>query len=290
MTRILSLDDSPEILKILHLFLELAGYEHLRTVESEAALSILRTEAIDLFTQDCIRPDVHGIELYKRLKADEQLRRIPVLFISAGQRPEFAAECRSVYGDDYLTKPFQLETVLSTVAALLQRRGKHIPTEKERAERYAQIRAGLATVAGQYVLKLLSISEPSLTTAGGIILFLIAIKMVFPTAERTHEPALGGEPFIVPLAIPYVAGPSALSAVLFIMSRDAARWPEWLLAILVAWFLSGAILMAAQNLSNYLGERGLIAIERLMGMILITIAVQMTMTGMSQFLALGVPK
>ena len=144
--------------------------------------------------------------------------------------------------------------------------------------------------AGQFVLTLLQISEPSLTIAGGIILFLIAIKMIFPTAERTYERSLGGEPFIVPLAIPYVAGPSALSAVLFIMSRDAARWPEWLLAILVAWLLSGVILMAAQNLSNYLGERGLIAIERLMGMILITIAVQMTMTGMSQFLALGVPK
>jgi len=144
--------------------------------------------------------------------------------------------------------------------------------------------------AGQFVLALLQISEPSLTIAGGIILFLIAIKMIFPTAQETHERSFGGEPFIVPLAIPYVAGPSALSAVLFIMSRDAARWPEWLLAIIVAWFLSGAILMAAHNLSNYLGERGLIAIERLMGMILITIAVQMTMTGMSRFLALGMPK
>jgi multiple antibiotic resistance protein len=144
--------------------------------------------------------------------------------------------------------------------------------------------------AGQFVLQLLQISEPSLTIAGGIILFLIAIKMVFPTAERTYERSLGGEPFIVPLAIPYVAGPSALSAVLFIMSRDAARWPEWLIAIIVAWLLSGAILMTAHDLSKHLGERGLIAIERLMGMILITIAVQMTMTGMSHFLALGVPK
>ena len=144
--------------------------------------------------------------------------------------------------------------------------------------------------AGQFVLQLLQISEPSLTIAGGIILFLIAIRMVFPSAERLHERSLGGEPFIVPLAIPYVAGPSALSAVLLIMSRDAARWLEWFLAIIVAWLLSGAILMTATNLSRYLGERGLIAIERLMGMILITIAVQMTMTGMSQFLALGVPR
>jgi multiple antibiotic resistance protein len=100
----------------------------------------------------------------------------------------------------------------------------------------------LLLFAGQFVLELLSISEPSLTIAGGIILFLIAIKMIFPTGQETHERSLGGEPFIVPLAIPYVAGPSALSAVLFIVSRDAARWPEWLFAIIVAWFLSGAIL------------------------------------------------
>ena len=138
--------------------------------------------------------------------------------------------------------------------------------------------------AGQYILKILQISEPSLTIAGGIILFLIAIKMIFPTSGGEFEETIGGEPFIVPLAIPYVAGPSALVAVLFIMSREPERWLEWLFALVLAWFTSGVIIVLSSGLRRYLGERGLIAIERLMGMILTTIAVQMFMTGIHQFL------
>ena len=138
--------------------------------------------------------------------------------------------------------------------------------------------------AGQYILKILQISEPSLTIAGGIILFLIAIKMIFPTSGGAFEENIGGEPFIVPLAIPYVAGPSALVAVLFIMSREPGRWLEWLFALVLAWFTSGVIIILSSGLRRYSGERGLIAIERLMGMILTTIAVQMFMTGIHQFL------
>jgi len=138
--------------------------------------------------------------------------------------------------------------------------------------------------AGQYILKILQISEPSLTIAGGIILFLIAIKMIFPTSGGEFEETIGGEPFIVPLAIPYVAGPSALVAVLFIMSREPERWLEWLFALVLAWFTSGVIIVLSSGLRRYLGERGLIAIERLMGMILTAIAVQMFMTGIHQFL------
>ena len=140
---------------------------------------------------------------------------------------------------------------------------------------------------GQYILKLLQISEPSLTIAGGIILFLISIKMIFPPSGSggIFEENIGGEPFIVPLAIPYVAGPSALTAVLFIMSREPERWAEWLIALILAWLSSGVIIFLSNGLKQYLGERGLIAIERLMGMILTTIAVQMLMTGISQFLS-----
>ena len=143
---------------------------------------------------------------------------------------------------------------------------------------------------GQYILKILQISEPSLTIAGGIILFLISIKMIFPSSTGgMFEEKLSGEPFIVPLAIPYVAGPSALAAVLFIMSREPARWLEWLLALVLAWFTSGVIIILSSGLKKFLGERGLIAIERLMGMVLITIAVQMLMSGISQFV-ISMPK
>ena len=140
---------------------------------------------------------------------------------------------------------------------------------------------------GQYILKLLQISEPSLTIAGGIILFLIALKMIFPGPGGVFEENLGGEPFIVPLAIPYVAGPSALASVLLIMSREPGRWLDWLVALLLAWFCSGVIIFLSGSLRRYLGERGLIAMERLMGMILTTIAVQMLLTGIKQFLKFG---
>jgi multiple antibiotic resistance protein len=139
---------------------------------------------------------------------------------------------------------------------------------------------------GQYILRVLEISEPSLTIAGAIILFLISIRMIFPSPQGMFEHVPDGEPFIVPLAVPFVAGPSAMAAVLFIMNREPERWPEWLLALVVAWLISGTVLYLSGGLQRFLGQRGLIAIERLMGMILITIAVQMFMTGISQFLEL----
>jgi len=98
---------------------------------------------------------------------------------------------------------------------------------------------------------------------------------------------LEGEPFIVPLAIPFIAGPSALATVMLIMSREPGRWPEWLVAVLIAWAVTGTILFAAGGLSRFLGQRGLIAIERLMGMVLTAVAVQMIMTGLREFLLIG---
>ncbi|MEM7203033.1 MAG: MarC family protein [Planctomycetota bacterium] len=137
--------------------------------------------------------------------------------------------------------------------------------------------------AGQYVLELLGIEPPALTVAGGIILFLIAIKMIFPGSRSSAEEAIDGEPFIVPLAIPYVAGPSALASVMLIMNREPERWVEWLVATCAAWLATAVIVVLASGLSRFLGKRGLVAIERLMGMVLITLAVQMVMTGVAEF-------
>ncbi|MFQ5754948.1 MAG: MarC family protein [Acidiferrobacterales bacterium] len=137
--------------------------------------------------------------------------------------------------------------------------------------------------AGQLILDVLQISEPSLSIAGGIILFLIAIRMIFASPEGIFNTELQGEPFIVPLAIPFVAGPSALAAVLLIRSREPDRWLEWLAALVGAWLVTGVILYLSSGFSRVLGERGLIAVERLMGMILTVVAVQMFMTGISLF-------
>ena len=138
--------------------------------------------------------------------------------------------------------------------------------------------------AGRYILDLLHLTETALTTAGGIILMIIAIRMIFPSRDRSLQEDFEGEPFIVPLAIPYVAGPSAMATSLLMMSREPERWADWLLALLKAWAVSALIIYFASYFSRFLGEKGLIALERLMGMLLVTVAVQMLLTGIRDFI------
>lgn len=133
--------------------------------------------------------------------------------------------------------------------------------------------------AGSRLLELLHISEPALTISGGLILFLIALRMVFPSPERSMQEDVEGEPFIVPLAIPYVAGPSALATEILLMSQSPQRWPHWLAALTLAWAATAAILLVGSRLRHLLGQKGLIAMERLMGMVLVAVAVQMFLTG-----------
>ncbi|MBF0430102.1 MAG: NAAT family transporter [Fibrobacteria bacterium] len=135
---------------------------------------------------------------------------------------------------------------------------------------------------GRPILALLQISQSSLGIAGGIILFLVAIKMIFSGSEKIFEDSTDKEPFIVPLAIPLIAGPSAMATVILLMAKEPARWPEWLLAVFCAWLASGILLMLSNRLSTLLGERTLKAFERLMGMILTAIAVEMFITGIHQ--------
>ncbi len=138
--------------------------------------------------------------------------------------------------------------------------------------------------AGGFLLRLLHISQPSLSISGGVVLFLIALRMIFPTAEP-RESGAAVDPFIVPLAVPYLAGPSAIATVMLLSTREPHRWPEWLLAVCAAWFASAVILYHSAALSRVLGERGLIAVERLFGLLLTAVAVQMTLNGIRAFLA-----
>jgi MarC family membrane protein len=139
-------------------------------------------------------------------------------------------------------------------------------------------------LAGEPLLGVLQISEPALTIAGGVVLFLIAVRMVFPSPERSMQEEVQGEPFIVPLAIPYVAGPSVLATELLLMSREPARWPEWLIAVSLAWLVTAVVLTFGSRLRAYLGPRGLIAMERLMGMVLVAVAVQMFLSGVEHYI------
>ena len=133
---------------------------------------------------------------------------------------------------------------------------------------------------GEHLLHVLNISGPALTIAGGIVLFLIALRMVFPSADNTLAENIKGEPFLVPLAIPYVAGPSTLATLLLLMSREPQRWPEWLLALSCAWLASAVILVLGGYIGGFLGRRGLLALERLMGLLLVALAVQMSIEGL----------
>jgi len=138
---------------------------------------------------------------------------------------------------------------------------------------------------GRPLLETLHISGPALTLAGGIVLFLIALRMVFPGVHGALAEEHDGEPFIVPLAIPYVAGPSALATVLLMTSSQPERHVDWFLAITAAWLASATILLSGSGLARLLGTRGLTAIERLMGMLLVASAVQMALDGLTRALA-----
>ena len=140
---------------------------------------------------------------------------------------------------------------------------------------------------GGVMLDLLRISDTALTVSGGVILLLIALRMIFPTRDHSLQEEVGGEPFIVPLAIPYLAGPSALATELLLTSQEPGRWPEWLGAVLLAWFATAIIVYFATDLGRLLGEKVLLAVERLMGMVLITVAIQMLLTGLEQFVSRG---
>lgn len=138
---------------------------------------------------------------------------------------------------------------------------------------------------GHRILALLHISEPALSIAGGIILFIIALKMIFPQKEGMFgtDPE-EREPLIVPLAIPLLAGPSSMATVLLLSTQDPTRILDWFLALGSAWGVSTIILFSSSFLQHILRRRGLAAMERLMGMILTTIAIQMLLTGIEKFL------
>lgn len=137
---------------------------------------------------------------------------------------------------------------------------------------------------GDILLEFLNVEQATLLIAGGIILFIIALKMIFPgRRDPDVDISPDKEPFIVPLAIPLVAGPAVLAAVI-LYSHE--QYNEWITigAIILAWIASTIILLSASYLKKLLGWRGLVACERLMGLLLILISVQMFLNGLILFL------
>ncbi len=136
---------------------------------------------------------------------------------------------------------------------------------------------------GRFILTWLGLSQESISIAGGIILFLIAIKMVFPTKGNDFKSDEDGEPLLVPLAIPLFAGPSTLAVLILFSSGGIANSLPLLAAAFSAWALSSLILLGSSNLNKLIGRRGLSALGRLMGMILIALSVQMLLDALTAY-------
>jgi len=139
-------------------------------------------------------------------------------------------------------------------------------------------------LVGTDILNALALDRESISIGGAIVLFIIAIRMIFPPPQGGIMGAqYGGEPFIVPLAIPLVAGPSTMAFLMLIVLQDPNRMLEWAGALFGAWVVSSVILLSSTKLYRLLGERGLIAMERLMGMMLVMLSVQMFIDGVATF-------
>lgn len=132
---------------------------------------------------------------------------------------------------------------------------------------------------GEVFLTFLNIEQYTISITGGIILFLIAIKMIFPIGKHDEIEEAASEPFIVPLATPFIAGPAVIAAVMLYAKSE--HFMMTVSAIFIAWLVSTAILMGSSYLQKILGRKGLIACERLMGLILTLLAVQMFLQGVS---------
>lgn len=137
---------------------------------------------------------------------------------------------------------------------------------------------------GGPIMRLLQLSQTSLGISGGVVLFVIALRMIFPPVQGGVFGEQGEqEPFVVPLAVPAIAGPSALAMVMLFASREPERLLEWAAAVTLAMLLATLLLLAADRLLRLLGTSGMTALERLMGLILSALAVEMLLRGIEAF-------
>jgi len=168
-----------------------------------------------------------------------------------------------------------------------------IPEERRRKVLLRELLFALAILLGflflgKHMLAFLGVRPATLSISGGILLFLIALGMVFPTRSMLGETG-DEEPFIVPLAVPLMAGPSSIALVLLTSSKYPEAIGSIALAITAAWLVSSAILLLSPALLRLLGTKGTRALERLMGLLLILVAVQMFLDGVTTYSASSAP-
>ncbi len=141
-------------------------------------------------------------------------------------------------------------------------------------------------IIGDYLLHALEVNAQTISLAGGLILFLIAIRMIFPD-QKNHIHGGKEEPFIFPIATPMIAGPSILTTIMLYAHQEGPGFYV-AYAILIAWVLSISILLFAQQIKNIVGRRALIAVERLMGLLLTMMAVEMLLKGLASIAVDGI--
>ncbi|MBT3392562.1 MAG: MarC family protein [Elusimicrobiaceae bacterium] len=140
---------------------------------------------------------------------------------------------------------------------------------------------------GQHILNLFEIKQSSLAIAGGIVLFIISLGLIFGKGIDAVSPASANsnkEPLLVPLAVPLIAGPASLSVILLLAGKSPDKMGSWLIALLIAFAVNSIVLLLSFPISKFLGKSGMQAMERLMGLILALMAVNMVMNGIEQFI------
>jgi MarC family membrane protein len=138
-------------------------------------------------------------------------------------------------------------------------------------------------IAGDAFLRMMHLTDLSLRLGGGIVLFLIALRMIFPHPESPSGGDPMGEPLIVPLAIPALAGPSAIATVMLLTSQEPGKMLEWIGALTVTMVVCAIVLLMSEKISRWLGARTVAAFERLMGLVLVAVSVEMVLEGMRIF-------
>ena len=164
---------------------------------------------------------------------------------------------------------------------------KHVPAQRRPRVILSEISIAFFLLltfmfVGEGFLRVMNLSELALQIGGGVILFLIALRMVFPP-PIVAETELLMEPLIVPLAVPSIAGPSALATVLLLVSQQPEKRMEWVAALCLTMLICATVLMSAERIQRLIGTRVVTAIERLMGLVLVSVAIEMLLRGIRTF-------
>jgi MarC family membrane protein len=181
----------------------------------------------------------------------------------------------------FVIDPFGNVPVVNAMLRKLAPRRRALVVLRECAIAYVLLVAFL--IFGRQLLSVMHLTQTSLSIAGGVILFMIAIRMVFATPGGVFGITTGTEPFIVPLATPLIAGPSALAAVMLLPSEGAQQMSLMAGALTVTMAIATTILLFGARLQRWLGDPVMQAIERLMGLVLTALAVEMLLGGIRAF-------